>query len=169
MKLHYCPETDSLYVEFKTGPGVETREVSDGLNVALDAEGGVIGFDIGCASQRLDLSTLEAEGLPLSESLSAQRIGREEVLALLRTHKTELARRFQVVDLALFGSIARGAATEDSDVDILVRFDGPATSDRYFGAQFYIEDLLGRPVDLVTDKALRAELRPHVQRDAIYV
>ena len=65
--------------------------------------------------------------------------------------------------------MARGAATENSDVDILVRFDGPATSDLYFGAQFYIEDLLGRPVDLVTDKALRAEFRPYVERDAIYV
>ena len=54
-------------------------------------------------------------------------------------------------------------------MDILARFDGPATSERYFGAQFYIEDLLGRPVDLVTDKALRAELRPYVERDAIHV
>lgn len=169
MKLHYCPETDSLYVEFRTGPGVETREVSNGLNVDLDADSGVVGFDIDRASERLDLSTLETEGLPLGEAAGTQRANRDEVLALLRTHKTELARRFRIVDLALFGSMARGAATGDSDVDILVRFDGPATSDRYFGAQFYIEDLLGRPVDLVTDKALRAEFRPYVERDAIYV
>jgi len=65
MKLHYYPETDSLYVEFQSGPGVETREVSDGLNVDLDAAGGVVGFDIDQASRRLDLSTLEAEALPL--------------------------------------------------------------------------------------------------------
>ncbi|MDE0408479.1 MAG: DUF2283 domain-containing protein [Alphaproteobacteria bacterium] len=65
MKLHYYPETDSLYVEFRTGPGAETREVSDGLNVDLDEEGGVIGFDIDHASRRLDLSTLETEALPL--------------------------------------------------------------------------------------------------------
>ena len=44
MKLHYYPETDSLYVEFKAGPGVETREVSDGLNVDLDAAGDVSRF-----------------------------------------------------------------------------------------------------------------------------
>ena len=44
MKLHYYPETDSLYVEFKAGPGAETREVSDGLNVDLDAAGEVVGF-----------------------------------------------------------------------------------------------------------------------------
>ena len=65
MKLHYYPETDSLYIEFKPGSGVETREVSDGLNVDLDAEGGVLGFDIDNASRRLDLSTLETEALPL--------------------------------------------------------------------------------------------------------
>ena len=46
MKLHYYPDTDSLYVELKVGPGAETREVSDGLNVDLDVNGSVLGFDI---------------------------------------------------------------------------------------------------------------------------
>ena len=58
MKLHYYPETDSLYVELKAGPGAETREVVDGLNVDLDDSGEVVGFDI-------DLSTLETEALPV--------------------------------------------------------------------------------------------------------
>ena len=65
MKLHYYPETDSLYVELKAGPGAETREVSNGLNVDLDANGDVIGFDIDHASKRIDLSTLETEALPV--------------------------------------------------------------------------------------------------------
>ena len=65
MKLHYYPETDSLYVELKAGPGAETREVSDGLNVDLDAAGCVLGFDIDHASKRFDLSTLETEALPV--------------------------------------------------------------------------------------------------------
>ena len=65
MKLHYYPETDSLYIELKAGPGAETREISDGLNVDLDSDGGVVGFDIDRASQSLDLSTLETEALPL--------------------------------------------------------------------------------------------------------
>ena len=52
-------------------------------------------------------------------------------------------------------------------MDILVSFDGIATSQRYFGVQFYLEDLLGCPVDLVTEKALRAELRPYIEREAI--
>ena len=96
-------------------------------------------------------------------------MNRDEVLNVLRAHKAPLAQRFGVVDLALFGSIVRDQATDDSDVDILVRFDSPATSKRYFGVQFYIEDLLGRPVDLVTDKALRAEMRPYIEREMVNI
>ena len=94
---------------------------------------------------------------------------RDDVLKLLRTHKATLAQRFGVTGLALFGSFARDQAADDSDVDILVQFDGPATSDAYFGVQFYIEDLLGHPVDLVTDKALRAVLRPYIEREMVNV
>jgi hypothetical protein len=94
---------------------------------------------------------------------------RSEVLRLLSEHKAELSRRFGVTSLALFGSTARDAGRDDSDVDVLVAFDGPATSARYFGVQFYLEDLLGRPVDLVTEKALRPELRPLIQCEAIHV
>ncbi len=96
-------------------------------------------------------------------------MNRAEVLALLAEHKPELAARFGVKRLALFGSVARDAARADSDVDVLVDFDGPATSKRYFGVQFYLEDLLGHPVDLVTESALRPRLRPYVERDAIPV
>lgn len=94
---------------------------------------------------------------------------REQVLQLLAQHKPQLAKRYGVSRLALFGSTARDSATTDSDIDILVAFDGPATSQRYFGVQFYLEDLLDRPVDLVTEKALRPELRPHIEREAVHV
>ena len=94
---------------------------------------------------------------------------RSTALQLLKEHRPALVDRFGVVRLALFGSTARDTARPDSDVDVLVAFDGPATSERYFGLQFYLEDLLGRPVDLVTEKALRERLRPSVERDAIVV
>ncbi len=97
------------------------------------------------------------------------RMDRDTILALLAQHKPVLAERFGVTSLRLFGSFARDTARDDSDVDVLVRFDGPATSKRYFGVQFYLEDLLNRPVDLVTEQALRERLRPYVERDAIHV
>ncbi|MEO6626227.1 MAG: nucleotidyltransferase family protein [Burkholderiaceae bacterium] len=96
-------------------------------------------------------------------------MNRDSVLQLLRAHKTALTEKFGVSRLALFGSVARDSATSRSDVDVLVSFDGPATSDRYFGVQFYLEDLLGCAVDLVTDKALRSELRPFVEKEALDV
>jgi uncharacterized protein len=96
-------------------------------------------------------------------------MNRAQTLKLLQEHKPQLETRFGVTRLALFGSAARDEAGSRSDVDILVDFDGPATSKRYFGVQFYLEDLLGCPVDLVTEKALRSELRPHIEREAIGV
>jgi predicted nucleotidyltransferase len=94
---------------------------------------------------------------------------REHALERLAQGKVELQERFGVTRLALFGSTARGEAGADSDVDVLVTFDGPATSKRYFGVQFYLEDLLGCAVDLVTEKALRPELRPYIEQEKIDV
>jgi uncharacterized protein YuzE len=64
MKLHYYPETDSLYIELKSGPGTQTREIVEGLIVDLDAKGDVVGFDIDHASGKLDLSKIETISLP---------------------------------------------------------------------------------------------------------
>lgn len=96
-------------------------------------------------------------------------MNRAEVVSRLQAHMPEMKERFGVRDLALFGSTSRATAGAGSDIDILVAFDGPATSGRYFGLQFYLEDLLGKTVDLVTDKALRPELRPFVEQEAINV
>lgn len=96
-------------------------------------------------------------------------MNRNRALALLSEHQNVLAERFGVTRLALFGSTARDTADAASDVDILVDFDGPASSQRYFGVQFYLEDLFGCSVDLVTEKALRPELRPFIEKEAIRV
>ncbi len=96
-------------------------------------------------------------------------MNREQVLQRLKESKSVLAARYGVTRLALFGSTARDGAGAGSDVDILVAFDGAADSARYFGVQFYLEDVLGCPVDLVTEKVLRKELRPFIERDAVYV
>jgi uncharacterized protein YuzE len=64
MKLHYYPETDSLYIELKDTPGSETIEIVEGLVVDLDENGDVVGFDIDNASEKLDLSKVETVSLP---------------------------------------------------------------------------------------------------------
>jgi uncharacterized protein YuzE len=64
MKLHYYPETDSLYIELKSTPGAEAREIVEGLVVDFDANGDVVGFDIDHASRKLDLSKIETIALP---------------------------------------------------------------------------------------------------------
>ena len=87
-------------------------------------------------------------------------MNRTQTLQLLTEHKPVLAQRFGVVC---------DAAKEGSDVDVLVAFDGSVTSARYFWVQFYLEDLLGSPVDLVTEKALRPELRPFIEKEAVHV
>ena len=94
---------------------------------------------------------------------------KDVVLTLLRAHKAALSQRFGVTQLALYGSFARDQAAADSDVDILVRFSTPPNWRQYFDAQSYLEDLLGRPVDMATHKDLRAEIRPFVEREAIRV
>lgn len=63
MKLHYYPETDSLYIELKAAPSVETREIAEGVNADFGQDGEAVGIDIDRAN-RLDLDTLEAVALP---------------------------------------------------------------------------------------------------------
>ncbi len=98
-----------------------------------------------------------------------ERRDREKLLQRLREHKDEIRRRFGVKSLAVFGSVARGEAGPGSDVDILVEFEGRATFDRYMGLKFFLEDLLGTRVDLVTRRALKPRMRPYVEREAVYV
>lgn len=93
---------------------------------------------------------------------------RETALALLKEHRDELA-AFGLRRLALFGSVARNEAGPDSDVDVLVEFEGKPTFDRYAGLYDCLEDLLARPVDLVTVSAIRPFMREAVEEDACEV
>lgn len=94
---------------------------------------------------------------------------KERVLSRLGEHADEIRKRFGVKRLSVFGSIVRDAAAPGSDIDILVCFDGPATFDRFMDLKFYLEQLVGARVDLVTDRALRARLRPAIEQEAIDV
>jgi predicted nucleotidyltransferase len=91
------------------------------------------------------------------------------VLKLLTEHSAQARQRFSARHLALFGSAARDELRDDSDIDVLVDFEGPATFSGYMGLKFYLEQILGRTVDLVTETGLRKELRPRVEKEAIRV
>jgi uncharacterized protein YuzE len=64
MKLHYYPETDSLYIDLNARAGSDSKEVADGVVVDLDEDGNIVGIDIENASTKLDLKTLETEAFP---------------------------------------------------------------------------------------------------------
>lgn len=91
-----------------------------------------------------------------------------EIQRVVDTHQGDLA-RLGVLSLAVFGSVARGEATSESDVDFLVEFAGGATLSRYMGLKLLLEDVLARKVDLVTRRSLRSRLQPSVEKDAVRV
>jgi len=91
---------------------------------------------------------------------------RDEVLQLLALNRDRI-RSFGVRSLALFGSAVRNEATEASDLDFLVEFDRK-TFDNYMDLKFFLEDLLGRPVDLVLRDAVKPRLREPILAEAIH-
>ena len=93
----------------------------------------------------------------------------DEIRRVLRRHADELRSRYRVGFLALFGSAARREATETSDVDLLVEFETEPTFDLFMDLKFRLEELLGRPVDLVTRAGLRDGLKERVEREAVRV
>ena len=64
MKLHYYPETDSLYIELNPSPSADSRIVAEGVVADFDEDGNIVGIDIEHASDKLDLNTLETVSLP---------------------------------------------------------------------------------------------------------
>ena len=95
-------------------------------------------------------------------------MNRLEILQKLQSNPDNF-KQFDVASLKLFGSFARDDAHMTSDVDILVRFRQVPNYDRYMDLKFYLEALIGLEVDLVTEDALRSELRHAVERDALLV
>jgi len=91
------------------------------------------------------------------------------VLQILKQKNAEMARRFGVKSLLLFGSVARNEATMASDVDLLVEFNRPVGYFGLFALQDYLEKVLGCPVDLGTPDSLKPYLRDRVLGEAIHV
>lgn len=95
-------------------------------------------------------------------------MSRKEVISLIQQHRSYLS-KFGVKSLAIFGSFARGEETANSDIDILVEFEGAATFDGFMDTKFYLEDLLSTKVDLVVPQALKPRLKENIMKDLIYV
>jgi len=93
---------------------------------------------------------------------------RDEIINILSGHREDIA-GFGVKSLLLFGSIARGDATETSDVDLLVEFTIPPGFDGYMDLKLYLQDLLNQPVDLVMHTALKPWAKASIKREAIHV
>lgn len=93
---------------------------------------------------------------------------RDEALAVLAAHRQELE-RLGVRSLALFGSVARDEAGPDSDVDLLVEFEGPATFAGYMDLKDLLEAVLARPVDLTTGQALKPALKRRIEGELLRV
>lgn len=93
---------------------------------------------------------------------------RRALISRIRRHRAQVE-KLGVKSLSIFGSVARGEDQPGSDVDILVEFEGRATFDRYIDTKFYLEELLGRKVDLVTPKAIKPRMKPYIMQDLIHV
>ena len=104
----------------------------------------------------------------MSAIKEVEMFSRDEILNIISSQMGKLKADYSVNQMGLFGSAVRGELTVHSDIDILVDLTEP-TFDHYMDLKFYLEDLLGLRVDLVTSKALRKELKIAIEKDLIHV
>ncbi len=93
----------------------------------------------------------------------------DEIIKIIRMHRRELEERFYVKTIGVFGSIVRGEAREDSDVDILIEFEKPIGFFKFLELEEYLSNLIGRKVDLVSIKALKPYIGKHILREVVMV
>lgn len=91
-----------------------------------------------------------------------------KVLDVLKSNKQYIQSNFMVNSIGLFGSYARNDFHGKSDIDILVTFSEP-TFDHYMDLKFYLEDIFGRPVDIVMEKTVKKRLKKTILQETLYV
>jgi uncharacterized protein len=93
----------------------------------------------------------------------------DDIRRVLKEHKTEVCRKYRVLEIGVFGSYVRGEQKERSDIDILVSFSGIPDVFKYMELEEYLKRLLRRKVDLVRKEAIRPELKKRILKEAVYV
>ncbi|MEM9275410.1 MAG: nucleotidyltransferase family protein [Cyanobacteria bacterium P01_F01_bin.143] len=101
--------------------------------------------------------------------LSTDNIHFEQIYETLQQYLTKLQEQYQVKTLGIFGSYARGEATDNSDLDLLVEFQGDLTFDNYMDLKFFLEDLFNKKIDLVIRDDIKAQIREKVLEKTVYV
>lgn len=92
-----------------------------------------------------------------------------ELIKAIETHKDDIKQRFSVESLSIFGSASRGAEGPDSDIDILIKFKTVPGLFGFLDLKQYLEAIVGRSVDLVTENALKKQLRDNILKEAVRV
>ncbi len=92
-----------------------------------------------------------------------------DVLVTLKKNKALIKEKFGVKKIGVFGSVARGEAKKGSDVDVLVEFEKDKKNfDNFIDLSFFLEDLFGRKVDLITTSGLDKYIRPYVEKEVVW-
>jgi predicted nucleotidyltransferase len=93
----------------------------------------------------------------------------DEIKDIIAAHKKDLAEKFSVKTIGVFGSYVRGEQKKKSDLDVLVEFIEPIGLFKFIDLENYLSDLLGVKVDLVMKKTLKPRIGAHILEEAVYL
>ncbi len=104
------------------------------------------------------------KNLPTQQSVTF-----EQIYRTLQQHFNKLQKQYSVKTLGVFGSYAREEATDNSDLDLLVEFQGDLTFDKYMDLKFFLEDLFDKKIDLVIRDDTKPQIREKILGETIYI
>ncbi len=93
----------------------------------------------------------------------------ETIKETIEKHKKEISEKYHISEIGIFGSYTRGEQEADSDIDILVSFDKPIGFIKFMRSEFYLSELLGKKVDLVTKDSLKPHIGSVILKETQYV
>lgn len=97
------------------------------------------------------------------ERRKREKLTAHEIMSLVKDH-SDILRKYTVKRIGLFGSYVRGEQKKSSDIDLLVEFEEP-TFDNFMDLVFYLEDLFGKKVELITNGSLSPYIQPYVEKE----